>query len=214
MPFCCEKCGRPFRDNYNLKKHRERKTVCVFVPVSDNTPDASGNACTFINNGTINGTVNETVNVTVVLGKDTPTNFNADQFIESWRQINKTIPDEYIRAGKLTFTFNDMVIEEFGKNVKIPNTKSMSALVLNEHGVWKHQPTEETVDRVLRVRSGQLVQFKDTIDQTNNRIFKIPTNQRTWQHLVQFSIQGIAHHAPTHAVCRQLRTLAKVELVG
>ena len=55
----------------------------------------------------------------------------------------------------------------------------MSALVIDERGVWKHQPTNETVDRVLRVRSGQLVQFKDTIDQTNQRIFKIPTNQRT-----------------------------------
>ena len=31
MPFCCEKCGRPFRDNYNLKKHQARKTVCVFT---------------------------------------------------------------------------------------------------------------------------------------------------------------------------------------
>ena len=72
-----------------------------------------------------------------------------------------------------------MVNEEFGKTVKITSTKSMSALVVNEQGVWKHQPTEETVDQVLRVRSGQLVQFKDTIDQTNQRIFKIPTNQRT-----------------------------------
>ena len=203
MSFCCENCRKPFRDQYNLNRHHSRKMVCVFTP----PPDASGNNTTtaFINSGTIN--------VTVVLGKDTPTNFNADQFIESWRQINKTIPDEYIRAGKLTFTFNDMVNQEFGKNVKIPNTKSMSALVLNECGIWKHYPTDETVDRVLRIRSGQLVQFKDTIDQTNNRIFKIPTNQRTWKHLVQFSTHGIAHQASTHDVSRRLRTLAKVELL-
>ena len=203
MPFCCEKCGRPFRDNYNLKKHQARKTVCVFAPPKD----ASGNI-NFINNGNI-----QNINVTVVLGKDTPTNFNADQFIDSWRQINKTISDEYIRAGKLTFTFNDMVNEEFGKNVKITNTKAMSALVINEMGVWKHQPTDETIDQVLRVRSGQLVQFKDNIDQTNDRIFKIPTNQRTWKHIEQFSTRGTGHQGNTHESCRKLKTLAKVALI-
>ena len=204
MPFCCVKCGRPFRYNYTLKQHQARKTVCVFTQPPK---DASGNI-NFINNGTI-----QNINVTVVLGKDTPTNFNAEQFIDSWRQINKTTVDEYIRAGKLTFTFNDMVNEEFGKTVKITSTKSMSALVVNEQGVWKHQPTEETVDQVLRVRSGQLVQFKDTIDQTNQRIFKIPTNQRTWKHIEQFSTQGLLHQGTTHDVCRRLKSLAKVALI-
>ena len=44
MPFCCEKCGRPFRDRCGLNRHQARKTVCVFTqpipvpvikPVSD-----------------------------------------------------------------------------------------------------------------------------------------------------------------------------------
>ena len=29
MPFCCEKCHKPFKDNYALNRHLSRKTPCV-----------------------------------------------------------------------------------------------------------------------------------------------------------------------------------------
>jgi hypothetical protein len=34
MTFCCERCNKSFRDNGNLKKHRERKIPCKqIIPI-------------------------------------------------------------------------------------------------------------------------------------------------------------------------------------
>ena len=64
MPFCCDKCNRPFRDNYDLKRHKARKIPCVSQPKVETHNDASGNTYN-INN--IN------VNYVFVLGEESVT---------------------------------------------------------------------------------------------------------------------------------------------
>ena len=75
MPFCCERCHKTFKDNFNLRRHIARKSPCVIkqkVDDSSGVNDVSGN--------TYNITIN---NFTIfVLGED-----NVSQFME--KQIGK-----------------------------------------------------------------------------------------------------------------------------
>ena len=50
MPFCCERCGKPFRDRYDLNKHSQRKNPCI----TTTTPQQDTSGVVLINNGTIN----------------------------------------------------------------------------------------------------------------------------------------------------------------
>jgi len=51
---------------------------------------------------------------------------------------------------------------------------------------WKISPVDEVMDRLIRERSRQLLLMKQSIDQENQRVFKVPENRLTWNHLEQF----------------------------
>jgi len=70
MTVKCEKCNRPFRDNYDLKRHQARKTVCVFQEICD----SSG------------VTINVTINQQIINFNNPP---NSDHITK--RQIQRTI---------------------------------------------------------------------------------------------------------------------------
>ena len=188
MPFSCEKCKKIFRDRYDLTRHTLRKNPCIFTePVKNET----GGGITIINNGTINQT---TINIHFVLGNDDLSGIDVERIIDEWRSINKTTEEEYTRAGKLVTTFHSMVCENpINHNIKIKNERSICALSLDQNGDWKRESTDEILDKVIKVRSGQLIQFKESITQTNDRVFKVPSNQRTWKHLENFSVHGRDH---------------------
>jgi hypothetical protein len=218
MKPSCTRCKKQFRDNYDLNRHSSRKTPCAVLEIqtrTNNVPEINNKSqngnITIINNGTINQT---TININVIMGQDDLSGIDVERIIDAWRNINKTTQEEYIRAGKLVTSFHSMVCENpLNNNVKLTNAKGISTMVLSPQGEWKRQPTDETVDQVIKVRSGQLISFRETIAQTNNRVFKIPTNQRTWKHIEQFSTHGREHQGPTHDQTRRLRTAVKVSLI-
>ena len=207
--YRCNVCKKFCRDKYDLKRHLARKVPCVFTEIQIKPIEVGG--ITIINNGTIHQT---TININFIMGHDDLSGIDIERIIDTWRNINKTTQEEYIRAGKLVTSFHSMVCENpINNNVKIASTKAMSALVLSPQGQWKQKPTDEIVDQVIKVRSGQLVQFRETIAQTNDRVFKIPSNQRTWEHIEKFSIHGRDHHGNSYDQTRRLRTSVKVSLV-
>jgi hypothetical protein len=204
MPFSCEKCKKIFRDRYDLNRHFLKKNPCILLLKNDKTP-----GITIINQTTINIHF-------MVLGNDDLTGIDTERIIDEWRSINKTTDEEYTRAGKLVTSLHSMVCEnDVNHNVKIKNERSLSGVVsLGETGEWKKEPTDEIVDRVIKVRSGQLIQFKESIIQTNERVFKVPSNQRTWKHLEKFSVHGREHVGNSHDQTRRFRNSVKLSLIN
>ena len=204
MPFCCEKCKKTFRDRYDLNRHNLKKNPCVLIQ------EVLKNDTKIIN--IINQT---TINIHFVLGNDDLSGIDPKRIIDEWRYINKTTEEEYTRAGKLVTTFHSMVCENpTNRNIKVKNERSISGVSLEQNGQWKLNSTDEIVDRVIKVRSGQLIQFKESITQTNDRVFKVPSNQKTWKHIEHFSVHGREHQGESHDQTRRLRNSVKVALIN
>ena len=199
MPFNCEKCGKLFKSNYRLTRHVNKKNPCVF---QTNNIDTSGNVI-------INNNFNLTVNV---FGKEDLSHINPEAIIDSWREINRECIDDYIRAGKLVINFHGMVRQNpLNNNVTLSNIQSPITRMVTDNGIVTRH-IKEAVSDVVKTRAGQLVTFKDRIDNTNDRVFKIPKNISTWNHIEQFGESGLAHE-DLYTNTRSVKTLAKVGLI-
>ena len=204
MTASCTLCNRVFRDSYDLKRHKGRKTPCV---IGNNEQQFNQNSgLTIINNGIIN--------VFVTAGNENLQDYDLEILIECLRNLNKTEPEAYMRAMKLITKLQEIITENpQNKNVRLKSTKSMTAELLTELGTWKQQPVRDIMDQVIRVRSGQLIHMKESIHQHNNRVFQVPLNKITWKHVEQFNMSGIEHEGPNHEYTRRARTTLKVALL-
>ena len=205
----CNNCGKTFRDSFNLKTHSKRKKPCKrgFNANPNNINlDTSGNV--IINN---NLTVNNNLTINV-FGKEDLSHINPEAIIDSWREINRDCIDDYIRAGKLVINFHGLVKQNpLNNNVNLSNIQSPVTKVVTDNGIVTRH-VKETVSDVVKTRAGQLVTFKDRIDDTNDRVFKIPKNVSTWNHIEQFGETGLAHE-DLYNNTRSVKTLAKVALM-
>lgn len=210
MTVQCTKCKYFFRDNYILTRHLNRKFPCI-----QQTKEL---ICKNEKNIIINGNV--TNNVTVnnyftinVFGNEDLSHINAERIIEEWRLINKTDSEEYTRAGKLVTTFHGLVNENPNNhNIKLKNTKSMVTQILSNNG-WSKQPTHDIIDQTIKTRAGQLVTFKESIEECNQKVFKSEKNRKTWKHIESFEVDGRDHHGPNDNT-RRLRTNVRVALLN
>jgi hypothetical protein len=204
MNYTCEKCSKIFRDNYGLKRHIARKIPCSNVKNKQNENvknkqnenenenvsqkiDSSG--VTIINNGIMNI---YNININTFKNEDL-SHINAQQIIDMWRKINKTSNDTYIRSGLLISGLHDLIKKnEMNINVVLPNIRSEIIHVFTENG-WTIQPTIEIIDELIKTRAGQLISFKDDINETNNIVFKSKNNRQTWTINEKFNEKGIEH---------------------
>jgi hypothetical protein len=116
---------------------------------------------------------------------------DVEEIIELWRNINKVSTDPYIRAGLLVTGLHELINKnEMNINVILPNIRSEIIHVFTETG-WKIQPTIETIDQVIKTRAGQLISFKDDINQKNEKVFKSKNNIETWTFGEKFNEKGI-----------------------
>jgi hypothetical protein len=162
------------------------------------TNDTSGN----VYNITVNNFLNETININV------PEFMVEDVF-------RTTIKDEhlhdYVRAGKWVTEFNKKISNEpENKNVILNNVKSMSTQMLTDKG-WVTMYTEEAIDKVFKVRSGQLVNLKEQINDYNGRVLKSKKINDAWWHLEKFKEMGLEHHGQGNDT-RRVRSEFKVSL--
>jgi hypothetical protein len=205
----CTNCEKIFRDSFDLKRHGQRKKPCKrgFNANRNNINlDTSGNV--IINN---NLTVNNNLTINV-FGKEDLSHINPQAIIDSWREINRGVNDEYIRAGKLVINFHGLVRQNpLNDNVTLSNIYSPVTKTITDNGIVT-QHVKETVSDVVKTRAGQLVTFKDSIDKSNDRVFKIPKNISTWNHIEQFGESGLAHE-DLYTNTRSIKTLAKVALI-
>jgi len=206
MTNICVTCGKNFRDSFDLKRHSERKKPCKRGFSVNNSIDTSENIV--INNLTVNN--NLTINV---FGKEDLSHIDPQAIIDSWREINKVVNDEYIRAGKLVINFHGMVKKNpLNDNVTLSNIYSPVAKTITGNGiVIRH--IKETASDVVKTRAEQLVTFKDSINHVNNRVFKISKNVKTWNHIEQFGESGLGHE-DLYINTRSVKTLAKVALIN
>jgi len=188
MNYTCEKCKKIYRDNYNLKRHLSKKVPCVNIEIKNEIQTKSGEPNQIIENQTNNFFI--TINV---FGKEDLSHIDPERIIEHWRQINKTSQEEYVRAGQLVTTFHKLVNENpANKNVKLPNLRSVLTKFKTSKGI-KCEPTTEAVSDTIKTRAGQLVTFKDSIAEKNDRVFQSKKNNLTWKHIEKFNDLGRAH---------------------
>jgi hypothetical protein len=148
-----------------------------------------------------------------VLGEEQVNQVDITQFIDSWRTINRLSEEPFVRSGKLLTTFHEMVKQQpRNKNVVLKSTKAMTADVMTVDG-WKITPVGEAMDTLIRERSRQILSMKHSIDQTNERVFKVPSNLLTWSHLEQFKKYGRDHHG-VGSQTREFRSSLKVAMLN
>jgi hypothetical protein len=205
----CNNCGKTFRDTFDLKRHNQRKKPCNKelnnvnkvnnVNNVNKVTDTSGNVYNF----------NLTINV---LGKEDLSHIDPVAIIDYWRNLNRDDNDEYVRAGKLVINFHGLVRQNpLNRNVTLSNFRSPVAKTVTETGVIVKE-TKETVSDVVKTRAGQLVTFKDSIHNVNDRVFKVPKNVTTWKHIEQFGNKGLEHQ-DSFINTRSVKTLAKVAII-
>jgi hypothetical protein len=165
-----------------------------------------------INNGTINNNTINNNNINInIFGKEDLSHITAQRIIDEIRRINKSIDssDDTLRAGKWVIQFNCMVNEKNeNKNTILQDPKSMITETFTERG-WQKQYTDDVVDEAFRVRSGQLVQMKEQIEDHNPKVFKAKTNQRSWNHLEEFENKGLSQANGS----RRIRSAFKVSMI-
>lgn len=163
------------------------------------------------NNNTIN---NNSININV-FGKENLSHVEIERIIDEMRKINKTIEpsEDYLRAGKWVISFN-CIVNENPENINnyLPDAKSMVTETLTEHG-WVKQHTDDAVEQTFKVRSGQLVQIKDKIEDHNPKVFEASTTQRSWNHLEQFEKHGLGYNCQS-SKNRRLRSAFKVSMLN
>ena len=204
--YKCEKCNKVCRDSYDLKRHLARKVPCINNNIQNKQNGGGGCGTTLIENQT-----NFFITINV-FGKEDLSHIDPERIIEHWRQINKTSQEEYVRAGKLVTTFHKLVNENpTNQNIKLPNVRSQATKVITHEGsVSKRTP--DAINNTIKTRAGQLVTFKDSIAEKNERVFKSKKNNLTWKHIEKFNDLGIDHR-DTYNNTRNLATNMKFELL-
>ena len=204
MPFCCERCGRPFRDRYNLNKHSERKNKCI---TATTTPPQDTSGVVLINNGTINIQVinNESINGAVT-----------EQIIETMRQTLSLGGPEFDERRALqwiTELHRQICKDPTNHNVVLKTVKSTTTRVLTDQG-WTTRHTNSFVEELFKIRSSQLIDLN--FNQHNPRVLTAPTVKRTMSRVNEFKTLGFGAVGGGHAsaVAVRARTEFKVAVVN
>ena len=208
MTVLCKKCQKPFRDNFDLKRHLSRKTPCLNTKSVESVEsvDPSGNICSFIINGSLNITFN-------VFNNDSLSQITTSQVIDDIRNVNKMTHIPYVRAGTLCKNFNDRVQSNTcNHNVILPNIRSEITQVFTKEG-WMKFSTIEVINELIKTRAGQLLSFKESIEETNDRVFQIEANKQTWKHIEQFHKNGSEHKGENIEDTRRVQTGIKIALL-
>ena len=201
MPFCCERCGKPFRDRYDLNKHSQRKNPCIATPQQDTS------GVVLINNGTINIQIinNESIDGGVTMS-----------LIETMREtISLGGPefDEQRALRWITELHNQICKDPTNHNVVLKTVKSTTTRVLTDQG-WTTRHTNSFVEELFKIRSSQLIDLN--FNQHNPRVLTAPTVKRTMSRVSDFKTLGFGAvgGGQASAVAVRARTEFKVAVVN
>jgi len=179
-----------FRDSFDLQRHNQRKIPCKLK----------------IEKLKKINEINE-------IGNEDLLHIDTDCIINEITEINKIFNDPYTRAGKLIAFFHKLVNEtEKNKNIKLPNIKSMIAKVYTKNN-WVNESTIEVLFKIIKIRSTQLLLFKETIKDLDENFFKLDVNKQTWVHIKLFAKYGYDHNG-INDTTRGVRGIIKIALLN
>ena len=138
MPFCCEHCNKPFKDNYALNRHLAKKTPCVYKKQTS-TIDSSG--VTIINNYiTINQQINQ---FGIILNEHV-----SQRYLES--QVDKFNDESsFMDTGKSVINYRKMLNRvPQNRNVNIDPKNSIGTVWDGER--WIRKPKTEIIDQSIK----------------------------------------------------------------
>jgi hypothetical protein len=227
----CRFCNHNFFNVSNLHRHlkvcedRERyhqqlkETVQnngTLVNVNGNNVNGTMNNVTgTLNNGTINnnnnhGTIN---NITINnFGEESLKHIQIEKTIDLLRKIRSEYDtdDVYLSAGELIVSFDNYIREiPENRNLEIPDSKCIYANVKTPSG-WEMIPVENVLNKGFKKSAGLLYESKETIDETNKRVFESKTNNSIFTEIKQFAQKGFKHSKYGDSKSRQVKTSYKV----
>jgi hypothetical protein len=116
--------------------------------------------------------------------KEDLSHINTDHINEEWNVIHRNNTEDYIRAGNLIVSFHNMVNQNvLNRNIKLPYPTS-SGVKINTIP----KPIHEGIDQTLKIRSGQLLTFKEKISVGENTPI-------LWKHIEEFHKLGKCYKA-------------------
>ena len=178
-----------FRDSFDLQRHNQRKIPCKLK----------------IEKLKKINEINE-------IGNEDVLYIDVERIINETKEINDYNHDSYIRAGKLIAFFHKLINETgTNKNIKLQNIKSMITNVYTKNN-WVNESTIEVLFKIIKIRSTQLLLFKETIEDLDENFFT-NENKETWEHIQSFAKDGYDHHG-INDTTRRVRGIIKISLIN
>ena len=181
------KCKIKEEYHQKLLKEKEKEKQQV---VSNITNNVTNNITNITNNVT-----NVTNQLTVVLNKEAITQADIECMIKAMeyniKNFKEKTPDfDDLRMVDLVSRLHRILnTHPENRNIILGSTQYSACKFLTEDGNYINRPTEEVVDEAFRVRSGQLLNMKQSIHEQNPSVLK-DRIKRSWDNLEKFEKNG------------------------
>lgn len=190
----CTLCNKNFRDNYALERHQNKKKPCV-------------------NSVKVESNQSQPVVVLNNFGEEDIEHIDIQSVINEVYELNNICYDAYIRAGNIIAIFHKLINEnKHNNNIEVKNNKSTTASIYLKNK-WIEQQISEIINRIMVIRTKQLIEFKETIQEYDQNFFKIDLNKDMWRHIEAFAKFGYSHNGLDDTT-RRVRGIIKLSLIN
>ena len=206
----CRFCNNGFHNTSNLKKHllicKEREEYHQTL-LNKQTVQHQ-----IINNGIIN---NNNININV-FGKESTEHIKAEKLIQMLRELSLEYNKDqvYLSAGEFINLVNRYIREiPENDNFSIPDTKGLYAEIKTSTGMEK-VAIDRYLEKSFKSSAKTILDKKESINDHNERVFKIKKNNDMFIEVKGFAKDGF-RHTPRNCVGtpRQIRSSYKIGML-
>jgi hypothetical protein len=165
--------------------HDQLKEVKNVQIINNNIDNSIDNSMTF----------NGQVNIINLIGNEDTSHIDIYKIIDKLRRLNCEYGDKhlYLQAGEMVINYDELLREvPQNRNVYLPNEKSIYAEVKTESG-WEKMERDQTLNETFKNSAKLLYDTKETIDNTNKKVFTTRGTKEVFNEINHFSKKGFKH---------------------
>jgi hypothetical protein len=185
----CRFCNHDFSRIDNLHRHLK---VCKEREDYHNQLLKTESRCIIQNQTNIQNQNNITINL---IGNENTSHIDIHKIIDNLRKLNCSYGDShlYLQAGEMVIGFDDLLRENpENRNIYLPNEKSIYTEVKTDSG-WEKRERESSLNESFKNSAKLLYNTKDTIENTNKKVFEKKRNNEIFHEVKHFSEKGFEH---------------------